>query len=162
KPLGQILRERQALAADEHELLDALVQKHLAKHGNDPRRSLAAVSSLGSAVRRGVEQGADPDGGASGAAAASQHDDPCRTVAPPPEGAAPAPVRYRILRKHARGGLGEVYVAEDTELGRQVALKEIQDRHADDPASRQRFVIEAEVTGGLEHPGIVPVYGLGS
>jgi serine/threonine protein kinase len=34
--------------------------------------------------------------------------------------------------------------------------------HADDPASRQRFLLEAEVTGGLEHPGIVPVYGLGT
>ena len=33
--------------------------------------------------------------------------------------------------------------------------------HADDPASRQRFLLEAEITGGLEHPGIVPVYGLG-
>jgi hypothetical protein len=34
--------------------------------------------------------------------------------------------------------------------------------HADDPISRQRFLLEAEVTGGLEHPGIVPVYGLGT
>src|SRR5262249_58077057 len=33
---------------------------------------------------------------------------------------------------------------------------------ADDPVSRQRFLIEAEITGGLEHPGIVPVYGLGT
>src|SRR5262249_51476070 len=43
-----------------------------------------------------------------------------------------------------------------------VALKEIQDRHAHDPASRSRFLLEAEVTGGLEHPGVVPVYGLGA
>src|SRR5262249_25084566 len=49
----------------------------------------------------------------------------------------------------------------DAELNREVALKEIQDRHADDPLSRARFVLEAEITGGLEHPGIVPVYGLG-
>ena len=48
------------------------------------------------------------------------------------------------------------------ELNREVALKQILERHADDPMSRQRFVIEAEVTGGLEHPGIVPVYGLGT
>ena len=45
---------------------------------------------------------------------------------------------------------------------REVALKQILDRHADDPISRQRFLLEAEVTGGLEHPGIVPVYGLGT
>jgi serine/threonine-protein kinase len=53
-------------------------------------------------------------------------------------------------------------VALDTELHREVALKQILDSHADDPVSRQRFVLEAEVTGGLEHPGIVPVYGLGT
>ena len=50
----------------------------------------------------------------------------------------------------------------DEELHREVALKEIQDQHADDPRSRPRFLLEAEITGGLEHPGIVPVYGLGT
>jgi serine/threonine protein kinase/tetratricopeptide (TPR) repeat protein len=69
--------------------------------------------------------------------------------------------RYSILRPHARGGLGKVSVALDQELNRQVALKEIQDHHADDLPSRARFMMEAEVTGRLEHPGIVPVYGLG-
>jgi serine/threonine-protein kinase len=66
-----------------------------------------------------------------------------------------------VLRSHAQGGLGEVFVAEDTELHREVALKEIQPHHADNPVSRARFLLEAEITGGLEHPGIVPVYGLG-
>jgi serine/threonine protein kinase len=66
-----------------------------------------------------------------------------------------------VLRPHARGGLGEVFVARDQELHREVALKEIQARH-DDPRSRSRFLLEAEVTGGLEHPGVVPVYGLGA
>ncbi len=69
--------------------------------------------------------------------------------------------RFRILRPHAEGGLGKVSVAHDEELHREVALKEIQERHADDPESRTRFLVEAEITGGLEHPGIVPVYGLG-
>jgi serine/threonine-protein kinase len=70
-------------------------------------------------------------------------------------------MRYRPVRPHARGGLGEVFVALDEELGREVALKQIQAQHADQAESRRRFVLEAEVTGGLEHPGIVPVYGLG-
>src|SRR5262249_25584863 len=69
--------------------------------------------------------------------------------------------RFRILRPHASGGLGTVFVALDAELNREVALKEILPRHADDPESRRRFLLEAEITGGLEHPGIVPVYGLG-
>jgi serine/threonine protein kinase len=72
-----------------------------------------------------------------------------------------APIRYHILEPHRRGGLGEVFVALDEELGRKVALKQIRDEYADHPESRARFVLEAEVTGGLEHPGIVPVYGLG-
>src|SRR5262249_38725027 len=70
-------------------------------------------------------------------------------------------LRFRILRPHAKGGLGQVSVAHDEELQREVALKEMQDRHADDGPRRARFVGEAQITGGLEHPGIVPVYGLG-
>ena len=69
--------------------------------------------------------------------------------------------RFRLLRHHARGGIGVVFVALDSELHREVALKQIQPQHADDPTSRARFLIEAEVTGRLEHPGVVPVYGLG-
>jgi serine/threonine protein kinase/tetratricopeptide (TPR) repeat protein len=69
--------------------------------------------------------------------------------------------RFRILHPHAAGGLGEVFVARDEELNREVALKQIQTRHASNPESQARFLIEAEVTGGLEHPGIVPVYSLG-
>ena len=53
-------------------------------------------------------------------------------------------------------------MARDAELNREVALKEILAGHAHDPASRARFLREAEITGGLEHPGIVPVYGMGS
>jgi tetratricopeptide (TPR) repeat protein/tRNA A-37 threonylcarbamoyl transferase component Bud32 len=71
-----------------------------------------------------------------------------------------APSRYRPMRFLARGGLGEVFEAEDQELSRVVALKRIQDRHAADPENRRRFRLEAEITGRLEHPGVVPVYGL--
>jgi WD40 repeat protein/serine/threonine protein kinase len=73
----------------------------------------------------------------------------------------PACTRFQLLRLHARGGLGEVYVARDEELNREVALKQIQAHLADNSDHRRRFLLEAEVTGRLEHPGIVPVYGLG-
>ena len=69
--------------------------------------------------------------------------------------------RFEILHAHARGGIGVVSVAFDSELQREVALKQIKAESADDPDSRARFLLEAEVTGRLEHPGIVPVYGLG-
>jgi WD40 repeat protein/serine/threonine protein kinase len=69
--------------------------------------------------------------------------------------------RFRVIRPHARGGLGEVFLAHDTELNRSVALKELQARHAHDRDSQARFLLEAELTGTLEHPGIVPIYSLG-
>jgi len=77
--------------------------------------------------------------------------------------ATPAPLgnRFQILHAHAHGGIGVVSVAFDSQLQREVALKQIKGDNADDPDSRARFLLEAEVTGRLEHPGIVPVYGLG-
>jgi tRNA A-37 threonylcarbamoyl transferase component Bud32 len=75
--------------------------------------------------------------------------------------AAFAGVRYRPEAFHRQGGQGEVYVARDEELNRPVALKRIQDRHRANPDIRRRFLREAEINGRLEHPGIVPVYGLG-
>lgn len=77
------------------------------------------------------------------------------------KGSRPGTLRYQPVTMHAKGGLGAVYRANDTELSRTVALKTILPAHSDNPNSRSRFVFEAEVTGSLEHPGIVPVYGLG-
>jgi serine/threonine protein kinase len=79
-----------------------------------------------------------------------------------PASASSSTDRFRILRAHAAGSLGKVSVALDQELNREVALKEIQERFADNPDSRARFLLEAEITGGLEHPGIVPIYSLGN
>lgn len=68
--------------------------------------------------------------------------------------------RYTVLDELAKGGMGQVSIALDRELDRQVALKEIQPRYAYDRSVAARFLLEARVTGKLEHPGIVPVYGL--
>ena len=162
RPLGAILQEQGALSAEHHALLEALVQAHLKAHADDPQRSLAAVSSVGS-VRRDLEAIADADVQASLAqvSAARRDDDPYATRATTAGVPTGSGLRFSILRPHAKGGLGEVFVARDEELRREVALKEIQEKHADHPESRSRFLLEAEVTGGLEHPGIVPVYGLG-
>ncbi len=164
KPLGQLLYDQGALAAHALALLEPLVAHHLQRHGNDPEKSLQAVSTARS-VQAELQQIADPDVQASltHVSAAGPPIDPHATAPPPSVGTPTSSgTRFRILRPHARGGLGEVFVASDVELGREVALKEIQDPYADDPDSRTRFVLEAEITGGLEHPGIVPVYGLGS
>jgi serine/threonine protein kinase len=68
---------------------------------------------------------------------------------------------YRKLRFHARGGLGEIYIADDSELQRDVVLKFIRPKHRDRRDCREQFQLEAEVTARLDHPGVVSVYGFG-
>ncbi len=70
--------------------------------------------------------------------------------------------RYKKLRFHKKGGLGQVSIALDTELDREVAYKEIQNRYVSDPDFREQFLREAKIPGQLQHPSIVPIYGLGS
>ena len=69
--------------------------------------------------------------------------------------------RFRIVKAHAKGGLGEIFVARDAQMDRVVALKTIRTELAEHEGSRARFIGEAEITGRLEHPSIVPVYALG-
>jgi serine/threonine protein kinase len=162
KPLGQILVEQGGLAPEEHALVEAVVHRHVHNHGGDPQRSLAAVSSIRS-LRQELEQVADPDLQASLAHVARPAGSDLSSTTDYSAGTPTSlGLRFRVLRPHAKGGLGEVFVARDEELHREVALKEIQAPHAHDPRSRSRFLLEAEVTGGLEHPGVVPVYGLGA
>ena len=61
---------------------------------------------------------------------------------------------------HAKGGLGEVFCATDLDLHRKVAIKRLQPQRLAEESSLRRFLVEAEVTARLEHPGVVPVYAL--
>jgi serine/threonine protein kinase len=79
----------------------------------------------------------------------------------PDECAPPDAGRYRPVRFHRKGGMGRVFVARDTELNRDVALKDIQPRYVAQPDVCRKFEFEAQITGTLEHPGVVPVYGKG-
>jgi serine/threonine-protein kinase len=170
RPTADLLVERGALDAPRRAILDALVEQHLAMHGGDAEKSLAAIDP-GRSTRESLARIGDHDLNATlghvgamvtehGPGSAAGDADRTRTFA---AGAAPSDgQRFRLLRPHARGGLGAVFVALDAELNREVALKQILDGHADDPKSRTRFLLEAEITGGLEHPGIVPVYSLGT
>ncbi len=162
--LADYMPDGDGLGAERRAVVDALVALHVKTHGGDAEKSLASiragvstresladlgdtqleamVAQLGSGL---TYQVGDPDASAS-----------CGRLSTMSDGQ-----RFRVLRPHARGGLGAVFVALDRELNREVALKQILDEHADDPRCRSRFLLEAEITGGLEHPGIVPVYGLG-
>ncbi|PHS03682.1 MAG: hypothetical protein COA78_17465 [Blastopirellula sp.] len=69
--------------------------------------------------------------------------------------------RYKLVRKLGQGGLGTVWLAHDENMQRYVALKEVTNANQASDATLERFRREAEITGRLEHPGIVPVYQLG-
>ena len=68
---------------------------------------------------------------------------------------------YEILASLGAGGMGEVYRARDTRLGREVALKILPAEVANDPLRRQRFDLEARAVAALNHPNIVAVYDVG-
>ena len=68
---------------------------------------------------------------------------------------------YVILRRLGMGGLGSVWLVRDKTLNRLVAVKEVNERAAESPVALARFRREAEITGQLEHPNIVPVYQAG-
>lgn len=165
KSLDELLIQQGGLTIEDRVQLNALVELHLQKHGNDPERSLAAVNDLYS-VRQELAGLKDVDVTSSLMQILPANlpvaDDFAATAHYSVGQDSSSGDRFRILRPHARGGLGEVSVALDTELNREVALKEIQLRYAADIDSRTRFIAEAEITGGLEHPSIVPVYGLGT
>src|SRR6266545_3279092 len=69
--------------------------------------------------------------------------------------------RYHIVRKLGSGGMANVYLAEDQELGRRVAIKILNDRHAGDEQFVERFRREAKNAAGLSHPNIVSIYDRG-
>ena len=69
--------------------------------------------------------------------------------------------RYRIVRRLGAGGMANVYLAEDTELGRPVAIKILNDRYANDDLFVERFRREAKSAASLSHPNIVSIYDRG-
>ncbi len=165
RPLADHFAARGDLDVEQCAAVEAMVTLHLKKHDDDTEQSLAAIPARRSTIEsltRLVQPDIDFTLAHLGlnSTQAGESSDP---IAGHTVGSATSECqRFRLLRPHARGGIGAVFVALDTELHREVAVKQILDHHAHEPVSRARFVLEAEVTGGLEHPGIVPVYGLGT
>ncbi|MBA4020034.1 MAG: hypothetical protein C0483_22945 [Pirellula sp.] len=165
--------------------LEDAMQRHVHGHADDAKRTLASLDEVDS-LKKELEGAAGVDQMTT-LAASNEIDPRAQTVAAqktidqqpelgfelgpksagqsdssPVDSGSDRHARFRVVRSHARGGLGEVFVAVDTELRRDVALKQILPKQATNETSRARFLLEAEITGNLEHPGVVPVYALGS
>ena len=167
RPLADHLVALGHLDASRRAAVEAIADLHVEALGDDPGKILAALA-VGRSTRGSLARAGDPEvqttlGHVGPAQALTRDGGGTELDGSFAMGSATSDgQRFRVLRPHARGGLGAVFVALDSELDREVALKQILDDRADDPISRYRFLIEARITGGLEHPGIVPVYGLGT
>ena len=143
----------------------------------DAPRGLCPYCLLGAALSR-------PPSGGSGATAAREAAGPgildtiALSIGPVPRvllrdtapGEAPGPIvrangngadasiRYRIDGEIARGGMGAVLKGRDPDLCRDVALKVLREDHRENGDMVRRFVVEAQIGGQLQHPGIVPIY----
>src|SRR6185312_10833738 len=152
-PMAQVLVERGSLSPADRAMLDGLVRRHVEKQGGEPERGVAAVTPPG-CTADGLDRGTSPTHGPAGPPSQFSvfADIEESDIGPLTIGVGqllgreePADAsftlgqstseggRFRLLRQHARGGIGMVFVALDGELYREVALKQIQPRHADDP-----------------------------
>jgi eukaryotic-like serine/threonine-protein kinase len=153
EPLVDLLVERSWIKSADREHLAYLVEHKLRKHAG----ASSSLGTLPDAIRCSL--------------AAIDDDDIHRSLdgCAHPVGSAPASTldhvparreRYSRLCLHATGGIGRVWLARDADLGRNVALKELRPERAEDAVVAARFLQEAQITGQLEHPGIVPVYDM--
>ena len=163
RPLGRILADQGAIGEEWLALINGLVAARFARHGNQADKSLASMGPIGS-IRDDLEALADGETKIILTHIAVGSPDGESTVSLPHSAgtSTSSGLRFQILRPLSAGGMGVVSVALDKELDRSIALKEIREAAADDSYYRARFMAEAEITGKLEHPGIIPIYGLGT
>jgi serine/threonine-protein kinase len=153
--LADVLVERGWLTAVDREHVEWLLERKLKKHGNDAGASFAAAVTP--EAHRILALGDDPAIQSSLAKLSHEPLEETLTVQPVPPARRD---RYTLTTLHAKGGIGQVWRAHDAQLGRDIALKELRPERARDARLQRYFVAEAQVTGQLEHPGIIPVYEL--
>lgn len=161
RSLADLLVKRAGLTIEQKNQIESLVAEELKNHGGDAEAALAAT--MDGRFLEAVRQASPPDG--------RERDQRAKTLRSvvanlqllrslgPAEDEASS--RYTRTRLHAKGGMGQVWVARDKSLGREIALKELRVDQKDNALILSRFLYEARITAQLEHPGIVPVYELG-
>ena len=142
-PLANLMVDRGLMTDEQRIELEKIVALELEAHGGDPHITLAAA--LDTPAREAIGKIAFPGGHAV-----------LEALSPAEE----SRDRYTLTRLHAKGGMGQVWLACDRALHRLIALKELRPDRAGNSAACSRFLHEAKITAQLEHPGIVPVYEL--
>ncbi len=133
------------------------VQRHADKLYARAARTTAALTATDSDPQRTCIAALNPDGrlasllGLTGSSSVIGGEIEDRSVG----------ARYTLLRKLGQGGLGTVWLARDENLNRYVAVKELTSEAKSGDIALEHFRREAEITGRLEHPGIVPIYQFG-
>jgi tRNA A-37 threonylcarbamoyl transferase component Bud32 len=161
RPLLDVFAVHGNLSDEQQAELEATAESHAGEASASPLA--AQLQSLPSTVRRLLMPHASDVTLASEGQFDTRPHDSKRRLGPSANYAGLTPgERFDIQQVHAQGGLGVVFLARDHEIDRTVALKQIKSQWADDEDSRARFLLEARITGRLEHPGIVPIYAAGS
>ena len=159
--LADLFVDRGVMTDEQKTELEKVVAQELEAHGGDSHATLAAtIDGRSLEVIRGV---AAEKGGSLEAKLSLPPQEPgghvmLEKLSP---GDSESRERYTLTHLHAKGGMGRVWLARDTALGRQIALKELRPDQADNSIVWSRFLYEAKITAQLEHPGIVPVYEVG-
>ncbi len=150
-----LLVERGWIQQEDKSHLEYLVERKLKRHAGDATVSLAIV---GSEIKASLAALSAPELAQSITGFLRQRN--ALLVGMIQQQETEVHERYTLSHLHATGGIGRVWMARDTQLGRDVALKELRPEQAHDAVLCARFLKEAQITGQLEHPGIVPVYEL--
>jgi serine/threonine-protein kinase len=159
KGLADVLLDRGWLSAEDRQHIDYLLRRKLEKHAGDAHESLVAAASAAPAVHATFDSLRDAVADFEVRQTLADLCGPgahrfVSTIGQAPE----ARDRYTLTRMHAKGGIGQVWLARDSALDREVALKEVRPEQAANARVLARFLQEARITGRLDHPGVVPIY----
>jgi|GEM_PF-1553500 len=153
RSLPEILCEHGWLVSQDQAHVEYLVERNLTKFGGDVRASFAGfpgsvrsvLATIGDQTVQLTPTGSQETIALEGNAHAEL------SVGKPGQ-------RYTLNRLHAAGGIGEIWLARDADLHRDVAVKRLQSQRSPSDVAKMRFLREARITGQLDHPGVVPIY----
>jgi serine/threonine protein kinase/tetratricopeptide (TPR) repeat protein len=135
------------------------VQTLIGEPTQDPHATFAEIQAT--AGSSSVARGWAPTKGATGNNWSGQSQPTQPTAGAQSRQAPRVEDRYKLLDNFAHGGLGNIWLAEDTSIHRQIAFKELLPKALKNRSVVERFMEEAQITGQLEHPCIVPIYDVG-